>query len=314
MTEAQIQGSATDAAFPFFAKLPAELRLRIFHYALEYATKKRVIRAAVYSRLFTTIHACVRALLNINLACREGRHAVLSRYSKVLRVYDRYWHGAHRRYLLVRCDPARDVLLITNVPDLTDDHTNGAQPRESRESGLRRRIPDIDEYFPQDASLFASFRDIVSSFKHVAFLYGGYRSHVPRRLGTPPRDDELVWRQGRGDTPRSDHFRYLLLFFESLRTVYIWPELQYWQDVHKDAIRVDDVTSLVIPDSGDRSDLNGIAEEVQDGHKDYARIHNSHNADGHEHWVPKAKPLLGRVGCYAAAAWLTDDGRSCWKN
>ncbi|KAH8661705.1 hypothetical protein BGZ61DRAFT_463471 [Ilyonectria robusta] len=55
MAATQIRGSPTDAAFPLFAKLPAELRLRIFHHALECATRTRVIRVAVYSRLFKTV-------------------------------------------------------------------------------------------------------------------------------------------------------------------------------------------------------------------------------------------------------------------
>ncbi|KAF4458243.1 hypothetical protein FALBO_15027 [Fusarium albosuccineum] len=326
---AEASGSSSDHVFAPFPRFPPELRHRIWHDALDEATKDRILSVNVYALTYSTPHSCLTihkqfcgkhavcrryingepshisrcmadgyftvdkhdwsgpegstcraGLQNISLACHEARQMVLSRYPNVLRVYPCRWSpGVLSR--LVRCNPEKDVLHITDVLDMSTIHP------DSSEMALDGPFDSLLDAFPQNASLFSNFRDIISSFQNVAFLHVGHRRS--RSYGN--------------DLAKSNDFIFLLFYFESLKSLYLRPDPKHWPDVYEDTVIVEEMESLRILDHEPRWDIENSADDFLYDYKMYAEVQNDHYTKSDEHWVSKPKPLE-KVGCYAAKAWI----------
>ncbi|KAH7118558.1 hypothetical protein B0J13DRAFT_195959 [Dactylonectria estremocensis] len=275
--------------------------------------------------------------LAISLVCREARDVVTERYPKFLRVNRRHWvHGP--AYCLVRCNPALDVLLITDLGDPV--RRQGGRDPGPRQAQLRY-LPSGDRYFPGDAARFAEFRDMVSAFRSVAFTYtGGHgpllqdevRGSGSTRFYLDMTDFSLVSLWSMTAVHKNEDLFNLLMFFTSLEHVYAWPDPTCFPESQKNTVIINSVedlktvplgldachainTSRLDPFDPNRDDLtttpNYIMWKIQDdsravlkSYNAYARTQNDHFADSKERWVakPRLSPEVG-LGCYVSASW-----------
>ncbi|RSL98708.1 hypothetical protein CDV31_012493 [Fusarium ambrosium] len=326
----QSSGSAPEASFTPFQKLPPELRYRIWNDALAVTAEQRLIRINIHDRRYKTHHSCIEVhdrfcgqhtpcktyingqpsrisncmingyfaydrddstgpedpkrranVRNIGLSCREARSMVVSRYPETLTVYrGSYLQGSGTRH--IRCDPASDVLVITKMPV----HNSHPHPSPGGNPLVILEENALSMRYPRDSSLFTEFRRMLSSFQHVAFLHQGHR-----RRSFPL------------DLARSEDFISLLFYFESMQSLYLWPDPELWPDVYENVVEVETIEDLRILDYEPRWDIENTAEDIMNKYKVRAETQNAHFVEGEEHWIPQPKPLE-KIGCYAAAAWI----------
>jgi hypothetical protein len=344
--------------FSLFRKLPLELRLEVWQYALNNTTVGRIINIAVYHRLFVTFHCCWTTgghfcgkhgscikrwqpelprdvsdcitdgyfavtdrfpdpqtsesgsgMLNLSLACHEARNVVIRRYPKLLRIYRGKWHPSIESRL-VRCCPATDILLISAAPDFSNSNPDETLP--SSEYFFQRHEDYLNRIFPRDDSLFMAFRDVVSSFQHVAFYYLGIFGSESTSENTS--EDESHSKVDAStkmvDLSISKDFRAILTYFGSLKHLIAWPDPQYWSEVRENAVIVSDVRDSLFPGGGNSGPVHDLIMNLGDFISDYnesVETHNNHFAEDDEHWTVRAKPLE-RIGCYAASSWLVGHG------
>lgn len=251
-------------------------------------------------------------MLSLSLACHEARNVVIQRYPKLLRIYRGKWHPSIESRLL-RCCPATDILLISAVPDLSNCTPDETVP--SSEYLFQRREEYLNRIFPRDDSLFMAFRDVVSSFQHVAFYYlGNFGSESPPENTSEDESHGQVDASNAStkvvDLFMSTDFHGLLPYFRSLKQLIAWPDPQYWPEVRENAVIVSDVNGDLLPGSENYEPVYDLIMNLRDLLSDYSEsmeTHNNHFAEDGEHWTVKAKPLE-RIGCYAAFSWLVGHG------
>lgn len=114
---------------------------------------------------------------------------------------------------VVHCDPTTDVLVIMGLPNYSRLY---GFPEDENAPLDEDEVDWRSSRFPRNAGLFARFRDVLSSFRRVAFLYN------VREVVQIYDLEELV---------NSTDFQSLLFFLESLEHLYVWPGL-YWPEAH----------------------------------------------------------------------------------
>lgn len=250
------------------------------------------------------------AILHLNLACKESRRVIVSTLSKTLRVYRGQWHsGVESR--LIRCRPATDILLLTALPDLSTLHTDESVAQDYL--GMRRNQA-LDRQFPGDPLLFAEFRQVLSLFQHVAFIYLGCREPSPPPRGEDDDDYEDTFDfdtgQWSSNEPEQEFytlpdFKSFLFFVTALKSVYVWPHPKYWPEVWGHPVRVEDVSDLRNHESREVREIPASTNDVIHDHAGYLEVQNSHFAedDHDQHWVPRPQPLR-RIGGFVAGHWL----------
>lgn len=245
-------------------------------------------------------------LRRLSLACQEARRVVTLRYPEMIRVHrgffqrhsgsdDSFW--AQTRF--VRCDPGRDILLMTQVPDMSNTYPDG-QPDER---SLRERHRYLDNVFPGDPARFAHFRRVLSAFRDVAFVYHGDRR--PELSSESQDTTEYIGL----DMPGSSDFNTLICFFGPHTTLSVWPQPAFYPEAEgSELVMVDDVHKLNT--SGfHRRRLQNMVDEIDDLIGDNARlveIQSKHHGQSEEYWVPTLRPLE-RVGCFAVESWLAEE-------
>lgn len=276
-----------------------------------------------------TAHTAI-GMLKLSLCCRQARQVLVKRYPQTMRVYEKAWkQGVRSR--LVRCNPATDMLVITNIT-----HEHLIFPYETMPGsdffykiGLKMQ----KEGYPNDAKLFAKFRDLVSSWENLAYYYAG----IPTLVTDPPRynDETNSWSHAHlieGDpvdfepfkdaNPRPSEYMFGHLMFtefvpylQSLKRLFAWPHPKYWPELRKDAIVIDDVRAIKFSkDTEMPKHVKRLIEDAKSFLKWYRKSAKDHNAlfmDSDEHWAIRAKPAM-RVGSFVAPDWVgssddTDD-------
>ncbi|KAH7131019.1 hypothetical protein EDB81DRAFT_905831 [Dactylonectria macrodidyma] len=270
----------------------------------------------------------------ISLVCREAREVVLARYPKFLRVNRRHWVHDQDDYCLVRCNPALDILLISDIGDPIQ--RQGGRNPDPRQAQLQY-FPSGDRYFPNDAARFAEFREMVSEFRHVAFSYTGKKapSHKEQRPGSGSTrfymdmsDFSIVSLWSMTPVHRNEDLCSLLMFFTSLKHIYAWPDPNCFPEAQKNPVIANsvedlktmpaglDVGSVVnsrdIIDKGSITSPNYIMQQIQKDSREVLRCYharvpnqNDHYTDRKGRWV--AKPSLSQeigLGCYVSASWM----------
>lgn len=252
------------------------------------------------------------AIRRFSLTCIEARGAVTRRFPISMRVHrgffqvakdgdDAFWFQTR----FVRCHPARDWLLITQVPDMSVSHTT------SRWNGIANaeRHQMLDSIFPNDASFFAEFRRILSSFERFAFAYMG--DNRPEHGDESHDAEELIGM----DMPATSDFNTLLLFLESRTSLFMWPHPKYWQEVREEGTRmIPDVLALGafgrFPRVWEFRSLMGEMENAMRDYKASVRVHRVHSTPSDKYWVPTPKRMR-YIGCFAASRWIRELG---WHN
>ncbi|KAK7751781.1 hypothetical protein SLS62_006267 [Diatrype stigma] len=319
--------------FSQFRELPVELRTQIWQHALDDATAGRTIRVAVHHSLLATFHSCLTvggrfcgkcrscdryradagegfhsqysmvdgyffidrdfpdpvshcALQTLSLACRSSREVVLSQYGKVLRIHPN-GRGPGGSSRMVRYNPSTDLLLITSLEGRSGCYN---YPHDNQ----RWIQPYRSEPFTRDLRLFPRFRDALSSFRHVAFLYSG------------PQDSPGVHRRELINAP---DFRFLLFFLESMRHLYVWPDPSLWPEAHEDGVLLQDIRKYWHQYwRNDFMPIPHVVDEATDLLSDYGRyaqVQRDHFAPCDGEWVPRPKPIEP-MGCYAAKSWVPE--------
>lgn len=240
-----------------------------------------------------------QVLSSLGLACRESRSVVLSRYPQPMRVYRGEWHsGADFR--IVRCNPALDTLIITAITDVgsLDRPQPGFEALPGYQSTCGQWRPILVR-FPQDVQLFSAFRRIVSSFLHVGFRHIGSRLLLRTSdpfFDEPPRpNDDLDFMKSK--------VQVFMLFLESVKALYLWPDPLIWPEIRDGAIRVDDVKHLQRhKDPSLRSMFRSSYDALSD-YNELADRHITHYASSSQNRAPKPQKLE-RIGYYVAPPWL----------
>lgn len=243
-----------------------------------------------------------------------------------MRVYEEEWsQGVNSR--LVRCDPTTDMLVITriNQAQLVFPYETMPGPDHFYENGLKTQ----KEWYPNDAKLFAEFRDLISSWENVAYYYSG----VPPLVTDPPRyhDSTESWSNAHliegdpwdfepfeNDNPRPSStlpsnimFLAFVPYLQSLKRLVAWPHPKYWPELRKDAIVIDDVKDISFAKGTAMPRyVNVLVEDASSFLKYYSRdakIHNALFMDSDEHWAVKAEPIT-RVGSFVAPSWIASFG------
>ncbi|KAH8658070.1 hypothetical protein BX600DRAFT_468604 [Xylariales sp. PMI_506] len=218
-------------------------------------------------------------LERLSLTCHESRAVVLEQYHEKMTIYRSRWKSAGNERCRIRCNPARDVLVITKVPDYSSAHA-GAEPPQSN-------LDALDKAFPPDPELFSEFRSLISSFQNIACTYFGLRGKSNKQSSHMPPD-----------------FKIFLFFAESMRHLYMWPDPQDWPELDEGkSIRISNVKSLST--KGDRAVryLQGDADDVLTSYNEYAKVQRDHCAESSDHWVPNPKDLE-EIGSFAARSWV----------
>jgi hypothetical protein len=226
---------------------------------------------------------------DLGLACRESRACILSRYPLVAKVYrlsGPVWSSS-RQVRTVHCNPATDILVITAVPSYSSAHADPSTPLTSYEEASAIAT---DRRFPDGPEPFINFRQVVSSFHNVGFDFIGARD---------------VGRRGRRDLTENTDFKIFLFWFESMRNLYVWPNPAYWPEVQISGLKVHDARDL--PRKRHLREIFEAASDVLADYNEYAAVQNDHVAEDDKHWVPRPRKIE-KIGCYAAAFWLMDDG------
>ncbi|KAM0518876.1 hypothetical protein ACHAPE_003866 [Trichoderma viride] len=235
------------------------------------------------------------ALAGLSLACRESRTAVLELYPKVLRILKRRWNELDTvtESRLVRCRPETDVLVIYPVPEtLRLSHPSEDRWRDLNEAKMRE--------FPDNERRFSAFKEIVSSFQHVAIC-------VSEQF--PEFDGEIRQTQISGDFwpqhriwPDNDTVARLL-FFKSLRHLYIWVDPFSWPyESWRDGARsnnVEDIESTMQGAEMLRRENLGFLNDYNDA----VKAQNTHSVADDTHWVPQPKPLE-HIGYCFPESWF----------
>lgn len=189
---------------------------------------------------------------------------------------------------VVHCDPTTDVLVIMGLPNYSRLY---GFPEDENAPLDEDEVDWRSSRFPRNAGLFARFRDVLSSFRRVAFLYN------VREVVQIYDLEELV---------NSTDFQSLLFFLESLEHLYVWPGL-YWPEAHdKNRVILEDARCVRVSARHGLTALPRIVEETNRLLEDYHRrfeIQGDHFVDSDTHWVPRP-PHIESVGCYAAKSWL----------
>lgn len=205
----------------------------------------------------------VAAMSRLSLSCHEARQVIVKRYPKIMRVYKEGWSpGVKSR--LVRCNSAIDTLVITRIAEFQLIFAYETMPGSDYfyKTGLKTQ----KEWFPNDAKLFAEFRDMISSWETVAFYYSG----SPTLITDPPRyhDDTETWSNAHlieGDpwdfapwehvNPRPADLMHdslmlmaLVPYFTFLKRFLAWTHPKYWPELRKGAIVIDDVRNISFPE------------------------------------------------------------------
>lgn len=241
---------------------------------------------------------CRVVLLNLSLTCQQSRRAVLLNYPKMLKVYQGQWHsGIESR--VIRYSPVTDILLVTSVADRSSLHLSpGVQ-----DDYTRREEESIMQTFPQNPAQFQSFREALSSFHQIGIHY-----HGSRGLDAIETDNE--------SNARSDDISIkveelmnklgssaLLLYLESLKNLWIWPEPAYWPEVWQSPVRVADVKSIQSAWGSDLRELQDYTVDLIHDYQRLAAVQRKLMGQSTEHWISRP-PLIERIGCFAAPSWL----------
>lgn len=249
------------------------------------------------------------AIQRLSLVCIEARAAVLRRFPVVVRVHrgffqaakkgddDRFWYQTRR----ARCHPAHDWIVITQVPDMSVGHVKTDWIGPSN----RARHELLDSIFPGDEDWFAQFRRVLSSFERFAFVYVGFGRLEPEHFSD--RAAEAIGM----NMPATSDFNTLLLFQESRRFLYMWPDPGYWPEMKETGVcSIPDVLCLSAGGSDAARQFVDLTSEMSDAMRDYERavdVHEVHSAPSDKYWVPSPKPLK-LIGAFTPVRWIDDLG------
>ncbi|KAH8658067.1 hypothetical protein BX600DRAFT_468599 [Xylariales sp. PMI_506] len=227
------------------------------------------------------------ALLNLSLACRETREVVLSAYPRTMRVYRSRWNQRSHLSRLVRCDPAHDLLLIAGLDTSRRFHSYPESGRPWPGTLAAAAGPQGSAYFPPHAAGYHGYRDVLSCWQRVAFVYevdvGGPAGESPqssanRRPGGGPIHDPL--------------FPYFLFSLESLRHLAIRIEPLDWPQATKDVpgghFRCEHLMS-----DAQHARVKQVSLVFLSAYNSDATFQNEHWIEEEGHWVPKPKLLHG---------------------
>ncbi|RDL36302.1 Uncharacterized protein BP5553_05654 [Venustampulla echinocandica] len=223
------------------------------------------------------------ALHSLSLACTESRSVVLLLYPETMTIYRKMWYPdveSHQRRQ-VRCNPATDTLLVKAVPSYSSEQRH---PSLSLNNPGDLYHQDLEKWFPQNADIFASFRYIISRFRHVVFSFLS-DFQTPRPLMFSGAFDCTLFQQ-------------FLIFFERLEHLYLCSDPEYLTAV-REWERVENIED---PRDGsmDNMDLQnfvGVSSGILNcdyGYNNYVRVHSELSADSGECcWVPMPKGFGG---------------------
>lgn len=235
------------------------------------------------------------ALASLSLACRESRTAVLELYPKVLRILKYRWSEVDpfTESRLVRCRPETDVLVIYPVPESLRLSNPG-------EDGWRDQNEVKMSEFPNNERQFSAFKEIVSSFQHVAICVS---EEFPEFNGEMRQEciSGDFWPQDR-IWPDNDIIARLL-FFKSLRHLYIWVDPVCWPyESWRDGARsnnVEDIESTIQGAEMLRRESLGFLKDYNDA----VKAQNTHSVADDKHWVPQPE-LLEHIGYCFPESWF----------
>lgn len=222
------------------------------------------------------------ALRNLSLACTESHSLILLRYPETMTIYKQMWYPDVESHLRrrVRCNPATDTLLVKAVPSYSSEQRH---PSLSVNNPGDLYHQDIEKWFPQNADIFASFRYIISRFRHVVFSFlNDFQS--PRPLFSGDFD--------------STQFKQFLIFFEQLEHIYLCSGEEHLKAARKWE-RVEDIEDRrdCSIDNMDLSNFVGVSSGILNcdyGYNDYVRAQSELSADsGGCCWVPMPKGFGG---------------------
>jgi hypothetical protein len=249
------------------------------------------------------------AIHRLSLVCIEARSAVTRRFPAAIRVHhgfyqvakdgdDNFWYQTR----FVRCNPARDWLVITQVPDMSVSHTTSSW--QGTPNAERHQM--LDSIFPDDDICFEKFRHVLSSFQKFAFAFMG--DHRPEPGSALHETGELLGM----NLPATSDFNTLLLFLESRTSLYMWPYPKYWKEVREEGTTmIVDVCSLGAFGNYPRvREFHDMTSKMEVAIADYNRsvaVHKAHSAPSDRYWVPRPKPLK-YIGCFAARRWIKELG------
>ncbi|VUC20919.1 unnamed protein product [Clonostachys rosea] len=222
-------------------------------------------------------------MASLSLACHNSRAAIHRQYPEEIHIYRCKWRrGIQIRRL--RCNPKKDTLVLADVHMPNCRHVQpGIRPLTA--DALSRAERDrIAREFPRDSQKFAAFRNILSSFRTFAIQQDGYRSTANSEKIDLINTGMLV-----------------MLFMESIKGLYIWPNPQLWPEVWKSARRIEDVKLWDYEDELGRREFRDEVDYFLREYDQWVDVHNDHFAPGGEHWAPRPKKL-SRIGCYVWSA------------
>lgn len=159
------------------------------------------------------------AVRNLSRVCTESYRAFVWLYPETMTVYRETWYPdveSHQRRQ-VRCNPATDTLLVKAVPSYPSVQRHPSPSLDNPEDLYQQ---DLKKWFPQNPDTFASFRTIISGFRHVVFSFLD-------DLETP-RSPLLFSRAF--DDPQ---FKQFLIFFEHLEHLYLCSDSEHSTAVRK---------------------------------------------------------------------------------
>lgn len=223
------------------------------------------------------------ALHTLSLACTESHGVVVLRYPETMVIYRKMWfpddESHERRH--VRCNPATDTLLVKAAPSYSSEERH---PKPSQNDPEYTFHEELAKWFPQNAEIFASFRYIISRFRHVMLSFVSDDQ-------TPSPATFL----GVFDVPL---FKRFLILFERLEHLYLCADLEHlipvreWERV----VEIEDPRDDSVDDM-DFQNFVGVSDDILNwhhGYSDYVRAQGGASADSGECcWVPIPKGFGG---------------------
>ncbi|KAH7152881.1 hypothetical protein EDB81DRAFT_436262 [Dactylonectria macrodidyma] len=329
---------SAEHSFSRFSDLPSEIRIRIWHYALDNAARDRVLHVAIQYLYYVVNHSCRKKGLGF---C--SNHAYCPSYTSIgeasepsICMADGYFstsdqhpelEGAQSQpnldTLSLACYESRQVVL-SRYPRVLRVYrgkwNSDAQVRLVRfcpetDVLLITAVSDTGCVHPhatigKEHNLYQVIEEYNKRYPRNANQFQSFREVIAsatlvafRHMGH--RGEQFY---GAGcDVSGELAFKYLLFFFKSLRHLFMWPDPAYWPEVLESTVRIDNIKDLVPKDNADKrfrwlqNDAGGVLWQ----HRKKSEAQNGQITTSQEHWVPMPKPIE-HIGCYIPDAWLSD--------
>ncbi|CAH0004010.1 unnamed protein product [Clonostachys byssicola] len=222
-------------------------------------------------------------MASLSLACRNSRGALHRQFQGEMRIYQSKWRrGVQVRTL--RCNPKKDTLVLTDVHMPNSRHIQPGIRPLTADAMSRAESARIARTFPQDPDKFAAFRSILSSFRTFAIQQDGHRGD------TSSEKIDLI-----------NTGMLIMLFMESIKGLYIWPNPHLWPEVWKSPRRIEDVKLWDYEDELGRREFRDEVDYFLREYDQWVDVHNDHFTPGGEHWAPRPRKL-SRIGCFVWSA------------